>query len=90
MERSQEVKKDLLRRISKVEGQIRGIHRMVEEDRYCVDVLVQISAARAGLQKVALAILGGHTRGCVANAIRSEQGEEYIEELINELDKFIK
>ncbi|MEV4419331.1 metal-sensitive transcriptional regulator [Patulibacter sp. NPDC049589] len=58
--------KDQLRtRLKRIEGQVRGIDRMVEEDRYCIDVLTQISAVQAALDKVALGLLDGHARTCV-------------------------
>ena len=58
-------KDQLLGRLSRVEGQIRGISKMVEDDRYCMDVLSQINAARAALDKVALGLLDGHARHCL-------------------------
>lgn len=83
-------KVDLLERLKKIEGQVRGLQKMIEEDRYCVDVLVQIAAVKAGINKVGLSLLEGHTRGCVADAIRHDQGEEAIEELMGVLMKFVK
>lgn len=83
-------KVDLLERLKKIEGQVRGLQKMIEEDRYCVDVLVQIAAVKAGINKVGLSLLEGHTRGCVADAIRQDQGEEAIEELMGVLMKFVK
>jgi DNA-binding FrmR family transcriptional regulator len=59
-------KKQLLTRLNRIEGQVRGVSRMVEEDRYCIDVLTQISAARAALDKIALGLLDGHVRHCLA------------------------
>ena len=59
-------KDQLLKRLNRVEGQVRGVARMVEEDRYCIDVLTQISAAQAALDKIALGLLDGHTRHCLA------------------------
>jgi CsoR family transcriptional regulator, copper-sensing transcriptional repressor len=56
----------LLRRLSRVEGQIRGVSGMVEQDRYCIDVLTQISAVQAALDKIALGLLDGHARHCLA------------------------
>ncbi|WP_307401753.1 metal-sensitive transcriptional regulator [Desulfofundulus luciae] len=83
-------KEDLLSRLKKIEGQIRGIQKMIEEDRYCVDILLQISATRAALQKVALSLLRSHTRGCVARAIRQNRGDEAIDELMQVLDQFTR
>lgn len=58
-------KDDLLARLARAEGQVRGVSRMVEEDRYCIDVLTQINAAQAALDKVALGLLDDHTRHCL-------------------------
>src|SRR5919107_744281 len=58
-------KDELLQRLSRSEGQVRGIGRMVEEDRYCIDVLTQINAIQAALDKVALGLLDGHARHCL-------------------------
>ena len=62
-------KDDLLRRLRRVEGQVRGLQQMVEDDRYCIDVLTQISAATKALQSVALGMLDDHLRHCVADAV---------------------
>ncbi len=58
-------KDQLQKRLARIEGQVRGISRMVEEDRYCIDILTQISAIQAGLDKVALGLLDDHTRHCL-------------------------
>jgi CsoR family transcriptional regulator, copper-sensing transcriptional repressor len=58
-------KAQVLRRLARVEGQIRGVSRMVEEDRYCIEVLTQIAAAQAALDKIALGLLDGHARVCM-------------------------
>ncbi len=58
-------KDQLLDRLARIEGQVRGVSRMVEEDRYCIDVVTQINAARAALDKVALGLLDGHVRHCL-------------------------
>jgi len=58
-------KEQLNKRLARIEGQVRGVARMVEEDRYCIDVLTQISAIQAALDKVALGLLDGHTRHCM-------------------------
>ena len=76
-------KADHLARLNKIEGQIRGISRMVTDDRYCIDVLTQISAATGALQEVALGLLDDHVRGCVTDAARTDpaQAEEKFHEL---------
>ena len=62
-------KDDLLARLRRIEGQVRGIAQMVEQDRYCIDVLTQVSAATKGLQGVALGLFDDHLRHCVADAV---------------------
>ncbi|KUO96968.1 metal-sensitive transcriptional regulator [Ferroacidibacillus organovorans] len=73
---------DLLNRLRKVEGQVRGIQKMIQEDRYCVDILTQISSIKSALAKVELALLESHTRGCVVDAIQGGGGDEKIDELM--------
>src|SRR5262249_32645717 len=68
-------KDQLLARLRRIEGQIRGIEGMVEDDRYCIDILTQISAAQAALDKVALGLLDGHAHTCVVGAKQDEQDE---------------
>ena len=86
-----DMKPDLLMRLKRIEGQVRGIQKMIEEDRYCVDILVQISAIKNALQKVAFPLLEVHTRGCVVDAITSQNGEkEKIEELMEVFRQFSK
>lgn len=86
----QDSKDDLLRRLRKIEGQIRGLQRMIEEDRYCVDVLIQLAAVRAALNQVGLTLMASHTRGCVTRAIRDDHGDEAIEELMQVVMRFVK
>ncbi|NLY52896.1 MAG: metal-sensitive transcriptional regulator [Firmicutes bacterium] len=81
-------KKDVLVRLSRIEGQVRGITRMVEEGEYCVDILNQISAVRSALASVGQILLEGHIRGCVADAIKDDGGEESIEELLQIIKKY--
>jgi len=66
---------DHLSRLNKVEGQVRGVARMIEQDRYCIEVLTQISAATKALQQVALGLLDDHMRHCVTEAVRSSDDE---------------
>jgi DNA-binding FrmR family transcriptional regulator len=66
-------KDQLHKRLSRVEGQVRGVQRMVDEDRYCIDVLQQISAIQAALNKVALGLVDGHVRHCIADASGDEK-----------------
>lgn len=75
-------KEQILKRLRRAEGQVRGIHRMVEEDTYCIDVLTQVSAATKALETVALALLDDHLTHCVAEA--SAQGGDVADEKIRE------
>ncbi len=68
-------KEQLLKRLARVEGQVRGVGRMVEDDRHCIDVLTQISAIQAALDKVALGLLDDHARHCVIGADRDDQAD---------------
>ena len=79
-----EQKKQLLARLKTIEGHIRGVERMVEEDAYCIELLKQTQAIQRALDKVNGMILGDHLRNCVTTAIRSEQPEER-ERVVHEL-----
>lgn len=83
-------KAGMITRLSRIEGQVRGLARMVEDDRYCVDVLTQVSAVRSALDAVALELLRGHTHGCVQHAIRSGNGDAAIDELLTVVGKFAR
>ena len=80
----------LLARMKKIEGQAKGIQRMIEDDRYCVDIVQQLNALSAAADKVALMVLQNHIEGCVADAIRQQQGEAYIKELMAVLRKAMR
>jgi DNA-binding FrmR family transcriptional regulator len=73
-----ERRQDHLRRLHKVEGQVRGIARMVEQDRYCIDVLTQVSAVTRALHEVALGLLDDHLRHCVVDAARTDSTEAQV------------
>src|SRR5688572_23829487 len=75
-------KDQLLTRLRRIEGQVRGIGRMIEDDRYCIDVLTQISAIQAALDKVGLGLLDGHARHCVYEGAREGRAEEMADELM--------
>lgn len=83
-----EDKQKYLSRLKRIEGQTRGIHRMVDEDKYCIDILTQISAVNSALENVALALLEDHLDHCVAGA--AEEGGEVAEEKISEAMAAIK
>jgi len=80
----------LAKRLSRIEGQVRGVARMIEEDRYCVDVLTQISAVQAALDALGLQMLEAHLKGCVQGAVRSGQGERAIDEAMSVIRKFAR
>ncbi|SDD71115.1 metal-sensitive transcriptional regulator [Sporomusa acidovorans] len=81
---------DIKKRLKRIGGQINGIEKMVDERRYCVDVLQQIMAARAALNQVALIMLESHTKSCVVTAIKENRTDETIDELISVLSKFTR
>jgi CsoR family transcriptional regulator, copper-sensing transcriptional repressor len=83
-------KDDLLARLRRIEGQVRGIARMVSDDEYCVDILTQIQAATAALDRVGLRLLADHVRGCVADAVAAGEGEPKIAELVGVIERFVK
>lgn len=80
----------LLKRLNRIEGQARGIAKMVEEDRYCVDVLTQIAAIQSALDALAMQLLENHTNGCVRTAIQSGDGEAAVGELMNLVKRFAR
>ncbi len=88
-ERSEKEYKDLIHRLNRIEGQIRGIKGMVEKDAYCPDILVQVAAANAALNSFNKVLLANHIRTCVAKDIR-EGHEETIDELVHVLQKLMK
>ena len=85
-----EDKDAIARRLNRIEGQVRGISKMVDDDRYCVDVLTQISAVQAALDALALQMLESHLKGCVQTAVRSGQGDAAIGEAMAVIRKFAR
>ncbi len=77
------VKKDSLSRLKKVEGQIRGIMRMIDDEKYCIDIIHQITAAEKALDVVAKKIMKRHVESCVSTAIKRGKGQDMIDELID-------
>jgi CsoR family transcriptional regulator, copper-sensing transcriptional repressor len=80
-------KDELLTRLARVEGQVRGVKRMVEEDRYCIDVLTQIEAAQAALNKIALGLVDDHVRHCMRGG--EDASEEQVEELMGAVGRLV-
>jgi DNA-binding FrmR family transcriptional regulator len=84
-----EIKSSNLRRLRRIEGQVRGLQRLVQEDRYCADILVQISSAQEALRSVGRALMKNHLRHCASEAIRDTvpgRAEAMYEELLNLMD----
>ena len=88
-ERTEKEYKDLIHRLNRIEGQIRGIRGMVEKDAYCPEILVQVAAANAALNAFAKELLSDHIRTCVTRDIR-EGKDETVEELLCTLQKLMK
>lgn len=90
-------KNDLTRRLKRLEGQVRGIQKMIEDDRYCVDILIQIAAIKSAVHQVGLTILESHVQGCVteamtrsANGLESSNSDKKIDELMDVIRQFAK
>lgn len=86
----QDTKASCLKRLNRIEGQVRGLSKMIEEDRYCIDVITQISAVRAALRRVEEEVLKDHVGHCVEHAIRSGDADEQrrkVAELIDVLSR---
>ena len=88
-ERSEKERRNMLNRLNRIEGQVRGIKRMVENDVYCPDILIQVSAVNSALNSFSKVLLGNHIRTCVADDIRNGQ-EETIDELVVTLQKLMR
>ena len=83
-------KKDLLDRLRRIEGQTRGIQRMVDEDTYCIDILTQVNSVTAALRAVALMLLGDHVHHCVRDSIeQGDDGDEKVEELMAAVGRLV-
>jgi DNA-binding FrmR family transcriptional regulator len=83
-------KDQLQGRLRRVEGQVRGVSKMVEEDRYCIDVLTQISAIQAALDKVALGLLDDHARHCMKHGAEAGKGEEMATEMMAAVGRLMR
>jgi len=81
---------DTLKRLAKIEGQIKGLQRMVQEGRYCIDIIQQITAVRRALEQAALGVMRRHVDSCVSEAIRSKSGQAKITELMGTIHQFMK
>ncbi len=83
-------KEEVRRRLRRIAGQVRGLEKMVDEDRYCIDVLTQVSAVKAALESVALLLLEDHIDHCVADAIRAGDGADKVYQLTAAIERFVK
>ena len=83
-------KQQLQTRLRRIEGQVRGVARMIDEDKYCVDVVTQAAAIQAALDKVSLGLLDGHIRGCVREEIEAGGGEAKVDELFQVMDRVLR
>ena len=85
-----DAKPDILKRLNRIEGQIRGVSKMVQEDKYCIDILTQVSAAKAALDKVALELLRDHARHCLNNDdVRSRSEGDKADELVGAVSRML-
>lgn len=87
--RSEKEYKDMLNRLKRIEGQVRGVQNMVENDSYCIDILTQVSAITAALNSFNKVLLANHIRTCVADDIRAGK-DETVDELVAALQKLMK
>ncbi len=83
-------KSSLSTRMKKIEGQAKGVQRMIEEDRYCIDIVQQLTALSAAVDEVSLLILQNHIEGCVVDAIHEQHGEDHMKELMETIRKAMK
>ncbi|HYA01205.1 MAG TPA: metal-sensitive transcriptional regulator [Candidatus Binatia bacterium] len=82
-------KASLQARLARIEGQVRGLRRMLDEERYCIDVLTQVTAVKAALDRVALALLHDHVSHCVVDAVREGGGDEKVSELTAAIGRYV-
>ena len=86
-------KENLQARLKRIEGQVRGLHKMIDEDKYCLDIITQVSSVQAALQQVSVLLLENHLRGCVTQAITEgggEAGQAKIDEMLHVLGRFAR
>jgi DNA-binding FrmR family transcriptional regulator len=83
-------KDEVLKRLRRIEGQVRGLHRMVEGDHYCIDVLTQLNSVQAALKAVGLGLIDDHVRHCVREALEEGQGDDKVEELVSAVARFAR
>ena len=77
-------------RVNRIDGQVRGVGRMIDEDRYCIDILTQVAAIRSALDALAIELLEHHLQGCVQHAVKSGEGEPAIAEALSVIRRFAR
>lgn len=87
---NEEIKTNALLRLRKIEGQIKGVAKMVDEEKYCIDIINQITAVQRALDQVALGIMKRHVESCVSEAVKEGKGSPKIDELMDTINKFVK
>lgn len=85
-----ETKEDILKRLRRIEGQVKGIQKMIDEEKYCGDILTQVAAVRAAMNKVGSIILEKHSMACIENVVSSEDKEKALSELAKTMRNFIR
>ena len=83
-------KDDLLSRLRKMEGQVRGLQRMIEEDRYCLEVVQQINSLTSAAREVSMLVIEDHLKGCVSTAVREDEGDAAIKEMVHVLRRALR
>jgi DNA-binding FrmR family transcriptional regulator len=82
-------KEDLLGRLRRVEGQVRGVQRMIEEDQYCIDILTQLNSVTAALKAVGVGLLDGHARHCLRESFEQGGGDAKVDEMMAAMARFV-
>lgn len=85
-----ESKANILKRLRRIEGQVKGIQKMIEEEKYCADILIQIAAVRAAVNKVGSLVLENHSTACIENAVSCEDKEKALNELAKTMQIFMR
>ena len=86
----EEYRQNIIIRLKRIEGQVKGIYNMIEQDKNCVDILIQVAAVRAAVNRVGGLILQNHSKKCVKQVLESEKCPEVINELVDTIQKFLK
>ncbi|TCP28894.1 DNA-binding FrmR family transcriptional regulator [Scopulibacillus darangshiensis] len=88
--RTNKEKEQVINRLKRIEGQVRGIQNMVENDRYCMDILIQLSAIQSAIKKVGYSVMERHTKMCVAHSIKNGDDDSMIDELLEIIQQYSK